>query len=340
LAGLLVVAVAGFLLLRHAGTTGHPPAPAGGASVGRAMRPVALLAVAWPAACMLPVLNLVPIPIVVADRYLYLALLGPFLALASWWVAGARIGPWSPSIAARAVPAAAVLLAFAFLSHRQSLAYKDTEALWRQSLASQEANPVVRLYLASEILAKRPTAESAEEALALLHPAIEGAGESQGLHVARSQALDLLGRKEEAEAELERAMELGRKKQLRWETATHAARRLAEDGKYDEAHGALRLCRPRWSLEEERLAEAHAEVCLEAEDFAGYLLWNAKLLRWQPFSIILWNNREAVARRLGLAEEAGRAGRRFEELQPPEGAAEPRVALGQDHGQDHGQASP
>jgi protein O-mannosyl-transferase len=79
---------------------------------------------------VLPVLGLIPFTFqyisTVADRYLYLSMLGPALAMAAWLSRG-----WKP----RRIGIAAVLLcAMAVLSHRQTSFWRDNETLYARGL--------------------------------------------------------------------------------------------------------------------------------------------------------------------------------------------------------------
>ena len=143
----------------------------------------AILWLWWPAACILPVSNLLPIPIEVADRYLYLALLGPFLAAASW------CGGSGTASAARPLGCLAAAFLFALLSWRHAGAFRDAETVWRVSLEAQPDNPVARLHLANELLSSdRPS-----EALSLLGALHRDVLDRQECMVARAEALELLG---------------------------------------------------------------------------------------------------------------------------------------------------
>lgn len=275
----------------------------------------ALLGVAWPAVSLLPVANLFPIPIVVADRYLYLALLGPILAAAALWGAlRARIGGRAATAGRWAV--AALALAFAFFARAHCGAFRDTETLWRESLATQPENPVVRLYLASAIL-KSPSAPArAHEALDLLSAPEDWARGREQYFVARAAAYATLGRGEDARREVERAVEIGRAAGMRFETAVAWARELVRDGKHAEAHAALDAARVRDRGEEEIILRGHLEIAAEAKDDAGFLLWSGRLLSEDPFDLGLLYGRSVAASRLGDAAEAARSEARLDALLP------------------------
>ena len=303
------------------------PAPlAGLAAIGAAFALVALglrardrrpavLGIAWPALFLLPVSNIVPIPIVVTDRYLYLPLLGPILAAAALWGAlRARIGGQAATAGRWAVAALAV--AFAFFARAHCGAFRDTETLWRESLATQPENPVVRLYLASAILRSPSASARAHEVLDLMSAPEDWARGREQYFVTRAAAYAALGRAEDARREVERAVEIGRAAGMRFETAAAWARELVREGKYAEAHAALDAARVRDRGEKEIILRGHLEVAAEAKDDAGFLLWSARLLSGDPFDLGLLYGRSVAASRMGDAREAARSEARLDALLP------------------------
>ncbi len=281
---------------------------------GRHRRRV-LLAAAWPAVCLLPVLNIVPLPVEVADRYLYLALLGPLLAaFGGATSAGAPGSP--PASAPRPVLAggAAAICVFVLVTRGHSRAFHDGETLWRESLRSDPRNPIARLNLSLELLRSKPDAARARECLDLLERPPDVGQEVQGFLVARSRALEVLGLEERAGEELDRALAAAGRGRLRIETALARSRRLSKEGRFAEADRVLREFVPRWPMEEEEIAAARAAVCLQAGDDAGFIRFTRELLTFRPFDLALWNNREMAARRLGLHGEARLCARRFQAI--------------------------
>ncbi|MFC1708384.1 hypothetical protein ACFL59_16450, partial [Planctomycetota bacterium] len=121
-----------------------------GLLVKRVSRRYALLLLGWPVACMLPVLNLVPVPTVtISDRFLYLALLGPFAVAAHLWTQKGRVlAPLTATI----LILLPLVLGGALLSHTHAKAFRSTTALWEASFAAQPQNPVTRYYLAAAML--------------------------------------------------------------------------------------------------------------------------------------------------------------------------------------------
>jgi protein O-mannosyl-transferase len=290
---------------------------AGCAVLLRGRRPrIAILAPAWPIACLLPVSNLIPIPIVVADRYLYLALLGPCLAVGFGLKERMeRAGPTARAVFGSAISLA--IIAFVLLSNRSVRAFGDDETLWRTSLRAQPENPAVRILLAGEILARRPDADGGREALEVLGGVPDGHRASQKYFVILSRAFRAAGRDEEAESVLDIAVIEGLTTRLTCPVAIEKARRLEQQGLFREARRILDACPPRFPEEEVILMQAQAQVCLNAVDYRGYMAWSDRLLARQPFSPLLWHNRQMVARQLGLAEEVERCAAAYDAIAGP-----------------------
>ena len=277
----------------------------------------AWLCVAWPIVCMLPVANIIPIPIVVAERYLYLALLGPFLVLAeslTRWRRTVPVPGIHNRVPARVVVSVFILLVLYMVSLGRTRAFRDTETLWRTSLAAEPRNPAVRMFLAREIL-NSSEKERALEALTLLDGSRDlGLPDLQAAELERARAYRLLGNEKNAEAALDDALELAKKRKLRAGTAIALAKRLTRQKDYDEAHRVLGRVPTVAGSQRGPLLAAHVRICLDEGDDEGYLYWNAKQLELKPFNLILWNNREHVARRLGHEREAQRCAERFQEI--------------------------
>lgn len=100
------------------------------------------------------------------------------------------------------------------------------------------------------------------------------------------------------------------------ETVLAQGESLAVTGQPGKGHRILESYSPRCLFEEKRIISAHLEVCAESKDLEGYFKWNERLLKHKPFDLILWYNREVVARKLGLEEEVRRSAERFLELCP------------------------
>ncbi len=190
----------------------------------------------WYLAAIAPVSGLVHAGTqAMADRYTYLPLIGPVLALV--WTAAA------PVRRRRAAPAAlagvaALLLLLAALSHRQTRLWKDGETLLRHAVAAVPENWPARFSLGvnleaagrvaaaaaeyREVLRIRPSYVPANtnlgrllclqgrvpEALPLLRTAVRAQPGNSMLHLNLGLALEWLGRQEEAAASYAEAARL------------------------------------------------------------------------------------------------------------------------------------
>ena len=98
----------------------------------------------WFIACLIPVLNIIPMRLQIADRYLYI----PSIGVCLW--CGVMLGRLAERHLRLAVGVAFFWLAtFSVLSAQQSLIWTDEEALWRQVLEQPQggdrAQPLVAL---------------------------------------------------------------------------------------------------------------------------------------------------------------------------------------------------
>jgi protein O-mannosyl-transferase len=180
------------------------------------------LSVAW----LLPVLGLVPFDFqrisTVADRYLYLALLGPALAL-SWalqsGVRGRASGVGEPLAASQPPPkprnpqipkslarllTAALLLLLGALSFRQTAYWEDDLTLFAHTL-SVNPNSVMANHNAGYALAERGMYEQARE---YYLKALEIDPSHAETHLSLAIALDELGYRQQAERHLGEAFRL------------------------------------------------------------------------------------------------------------------------------------
>jgi len=151
-------------------------------------------------AMLSPVLGFIPLftflYTYVADHYQYVASLGP-IALAAG--AGARALQGRRA----AVPAALCLLvALGVLTWRQSRIYENSETLWRDVIAKHPASWMAYTNLGREMLRGRRWAEAIPwfEAALRIQPGLARP------HLGLASAYVELGRREEAEAELVRAL--------------------------------------------------------------------------------------------------------------------------------------
>ena len=100
----------------------------------------------WYLGTLLPVIGLVQIGIQsMADRYTYVPMIGPVLALT--WAACDAAGALRLPRFALPLFAAAALAGCAFLTQRQIAWWKDSETLFRHTIAVTRANPLAQLNL-------------------------------------------------------------------------------------------------------------------------------------------------------------------------------------------------
>ena len=142
------------------------------AALAARRRPYLAVGWLWFLGTLVPVVGLVQVgPQGFADRYTYVPLIGPAIALA--WAARDVIAALGARLAVRIAAAAVALGALAAAgaaSHERARAWSDSEILYRASLAATPRNPVL-LYNLGELLAKRGRIEEAvqsyEAALAI-----------------------------------------------------------------------------------------------------------------------------------------------------------------------------
>ena len=115
------------------------------------------LAIVWFLALLAPVIGVFRIRILIADRYLYFALLGPLLALARLSLAGRGRLPRAAAIAGAGVVAVGLLL-----SSRYVEVFTDSETLWSRVLASFPESSIAHSNLGHHLLGQGRLAEAAE----------------------------------------------------------------------------------------------------------------------------------------------------------------------------------
>lgn len=294
-------------------------------SLRRPWRQTAWLALGWPATCILgALLSEAPSGAPAADRDLYLALLGPCLALG---VRGCRrAAPGSapaPLTRLRRLAVIVPVLALGCITYSHVTAFDDTEKLWERSLAAQPDNPVARCALADFLLSGEPDPQKARKALRVLGSGPREAADNQLYRVTRSRVYRTLGDTDQADRELQAAVELTAGQRPRLATVLEHAKWLAVRGEVDAAHASLAAFPTEGWGPRQQVLEGHATLCLMVGDRTGYLRWNAKLLERSPFDLILWYNRVLMAKLAENGEEALRASRRLEELCPPARRAQP-----------------
>jgi protein O-mannosyl-transferase len=99
-------------------------------------RKLPLFCAAWFFICLAPVSNIVPISNLMADRYLYLAGIGPFLAL------GLALTAFLRGSQLRYAIAGVILLAFTIGASARVGVWKDSESLWRDCLEKDNKNDI------------------------------------------------------------------------------------------------------------------------------------------------------------------------------------------------------
>jgi tetratricopeptide (TPR) repeat protein len=145
----------------------------------------------WAAICWLPVSNIIPISTSIADRYLYLAAIGPFLGLAL------ALERWSQARQHRQATLgvlAAVLIIFTLSSAVRSRVWANSESLWRDSIAKQPHNPVANYNLGAELLRQKRI----EAGIQHLQKALEHGMGTAGVYNNLAHGLMLQGKYHEA----------------------------------------------------------------------------------------------------------------------------------------------
>lgn len=171
---------------------------------------------AWFLVCLLPVSNLVPMPIPAAERFLYLPLAGIALALASGLALAAEL------LGARAVRfglgiGAALLTTYLVLANLRHADWRDDETLWRATAATNPRSCGAQSAVGGNLLSKgmaaedpallREAARRQELALALCSERSD-IYRAAMIHTRLGAARVLLGHRAEARVSFERAMRL------------------------------------------------------------------------------------------------------------------------------------
>jgi protein O-mannosyl-transferase len=137
----------------------------------------------------------------VADRYAYLAMLGPAIAYAAAWNAAAH-RPWRPCL--RAILLAGLVLAGA-VARGQVPVWRNSQTLFQQCLKVNPNSFAARLNLGTALV----EAGKLHDAVPVLRSAIAASGEYKVKykpHAALAQALHRLGERQEAEKAYQRAI--------------------------------------------------------------------------------------------------------------------------------------
>jgi hypothetical protein len=174
---------------------------------------------AWFALCLAPMLNIVPFPALMQDRFMYLPLLGPVALVAGWADAAARA---AAARRALAVAAAALIAVYGALTIRQVEVWDNPLALWR-------AEAVTAAFYAYDPGARLPDFDAKRDfvaAVAAEHP-------SSGIAVNNHAGLlYAAGQRDAALAGFERAAQLAPRDAT---VLVNLARAYAAAGRLDEA---------------------------------------------------------------------------------------------------------
>ena len=204
--------------------------------LGRHRAPALAASAALFAASLLPILGLTPFTFqvfsTVADRYVYLALLGPALGLACGLSFLVRMPQPSLRLALRAT-CACVLVLLGLCAHTQTLAWQDSIALFTQALSVNPQSWGACNNLASVALdLGRPS-----DALPLLREAVRLRPTYAEAHANRGRAFLVLGERVGAESEFRAALRSKPDLPLAY-TGLGAA--LLSEGRATEAGAAFR----------------------------------------------------------------------------------------------------
>ena len=279
-------------------------------------RPYLLFGWLWYGVLLLPVLGIIQSGGQAhADRYTYLALVGPFVALT--WLAA----DWASGIRRRhllAGSAVAVLAALSLAAHRQTALWRESESLWRHEIACEGELPEALNNLGSALLERGDTA-AAEP---LLRRAVTLAPDHADALNNLGGLLNQTGRSAAAIPLLLRATTL--------DPGNAGARynlgaALLRQGRYPEAvaeFSRVIALRPSHAKAENNLGIALQEQGLIVEASGHYL----RAVELRPDYALALNNLGFTLLQQGRTEEALRRLRRAVELSP--GSPEARHNLG------------
>jgi len=247
--------------------------------------------IAWFFACLLPVLNIVPIPILRADRYLYFAAPGLFFALAETlgaWVLRAGGAPGLKRRAgACALLAAALVGAFVPLTVARQRVWRDSLTLWRDNVTRDPASHVGYAGLGGALC----EVGRLEEGVAALQRALALEPRYADARLRLARCYRRMGRASLAEGEIREVLRL----QPRHPEALHTLGLIhSQAGRHREAEQAFRRAlelRPDQPQMRANVGNALLRQGRPAEAREEYL----KALAWEP-------GNAAIRYHLGLAE--------------------------------------
>jgi len=195
----------------------------------------------WYLVSLLPVLGLVQVgEQAIADRYTYVPMIGPFLAVA--W--GVPAIPWLSSPARRA-GAVVWIAALAFVAHVQAGYWRDTLTLFRHTLRVTEGN-----YVAHQVVGDALAVSGAlDEAVGHYEEALRARPDSRVVQGNLAGVLYLQGKMADAER--------------------HAREALAIDPRFARARTTLGLALAEQGKPQEAIAELERGLAIEPDNVPG-----------------------------------------------------------------------
>jgi len=227
----------------------------------RASRPYFLAGWLWYLLMLLPVCGIVQVGSqAMADRYTYLPLIGPMIALA-WGAADALAGARVPArariaaprvaLAAAAAVALCALCALCALSWRQAGFWRDSESLWRRAIEIAPRSAVAHGHLGHALV----EAGRIDDGIAEYRAAIALSPYYEVVHFNLGLALSKLGRGDEAMDAFRTVLTL----KPDWAPARYQiANRILRRGQVDEAVALYREAID----DDPLLAEAHYDLAV------------------------------------------------------------------------------
>ena len=278
-------------------------------------RRVGLSAAGLFVAGLVPVLGLVPFSFqsfsTVADRYAYLALLGPSLALA-WGIArrpsaGVKLG------------SAAMLIFLGILSFQQTAYWRDSKTLFTRALEVNEHSWMARVGLGNRLAAEGRFADAEKQYRA----ALKLRDDIAEIHLSLAIAIEREGRPRPATTELQKALALD---------PGYAKARLAmgdlllSSGHARQAAKHYRLATDR-PLYDERAHRGLANALVMSGDFAGAAEQYRRVLKINSRDAQAHNNLANVLVELGRLDAAKSHYRAALQLNPRDARAHRNLGL-------------
>jgi tetratricopeptide (TPR) repeat protein len=196
------------------------------ALVLRRKRPYLLVGWFWYLGMLFPVLGIIPSRIAYADRYTYLPQIGLLVALV--WGGAELAAAWRVRPGILATVSAGVVLALGALAFRQTRYWRDSETLWRHTLACSTGNAIAHYDLGNALALKGEL----DQAIAQYQDALDIDPDNAEAHNNLGKALALKGKLDEAIAQYKTALA------IQPELATvnqNLGNALLQKGDYDQA---------------------------------------------------------------------------------------------------------